>query len=62
MDQADACKRRTLSGCEPTLAIPENVAPLVLRTMETDQEWGGPASVVTVDRVLMVRSKRPETR
>lgn len=43
-------------------AIPRNVTPLVLRTMETDQEWGGHASVVTVDRVLMVRSKRAETR
>ena len=43
-------------------AIPENVTPLVLRTTETDQEWGGHASVVTVDRVLMVRSRRPETR
>jgi predicted nuclease of predicted toxin-antitoxin system len=43
-------------------ATPRNVTPLVLRTMETDQEWGGHASVVTVDRVLMVRSRRPETR
>lgn len=43
-------------------AIPENIIPLVLRTMGTDQEWGGHASVVTVDRVLMVRSKQPETR
>jgi predicted nuclease of predicted toxin-antitoxin system len=43
-------------------AIPENVTPLVLRTMETGQEWGGHASVVTVDRVLMVRSGRPATR
>jgi predicted nuclease of predicted toxin-antitoxin system len=43
-------------------AVPANVTPLVLRTMETDQEWGGHASVVTVDRVLMVRSRRPETR
>ena len=43
-------------------AILENVTPLVLRTMATDQEWGGHASVVTVDRVLMVRSKWPETR
>ena len=40
-------------------AIPENVTPLVLRTMEADQEWGGNASVVTVDRVLMVRPRRP---
>ena len=43
-------------------AIPRNVTPLALRTMETDQEWGGHASVVTVDRVLMVRPGRPETR
>lgn len=43
-------------------AIPENVTPLVLRTMATDQEWGGHASVVTVDRVLMVCSGRPEIR
>jgi len=43
-------------------AVPENITPLVLRTMEADQEWGGHASVVTADRVLMVRSRRPETR
>ena len=43
-------------------AIPQNVTPLVLRTMETDQEWGGHASVITVDRVLMVRSRPPEMR
>ena len=42
-------------------AIPANVTPLVLRTMESDQEWSGHASVVTVDRALMVRSRRPET-
>jgi hypothetical protein len=41
-------------------AIPANVTPLVLRTMEADREWGGHASVVTVDRVLMVRPRRPE--
>jgi predicted nuclease of predicted toxin-antitoxin system len=35
-------------------AIPENIAPLVLRTMATGQEWGGHASVVTPERVLMV--------
>jgi hypothetical protein len=43
-------------------AIPGNVTPLVLRTLETDQEWGGHASVVTVDRVLMVRSRQSDTR
>lgn len=43
-------------------AIPENVTPLVLRTLESEQEWGGHVSVVTVDRVLMVQSKRPEAR
>jgi predicted nuclease of predicted toxin-antitoxin system len=39
-------------------AIPGNVTPLALRTLATDQAWGGHASVVTVDRVLMVRPKR----
>ena len=43
-------------------AIPENITPLVLRTMATEQEWGGHASVVTVDRVLMVESHRPGMR
>jgi predicted nuclease of predicted toxin-antitoxin system len=43
-------------------AIPKNITPLVLRTMEMEQEWGGHASVVTADRVLMVRSGRPEVR
>ena len=43
-------------------AIPENVTPLVLRTVGADEEWGGHASVVTVDRVLMVRSGHPGTR
>jgi predicted nuclease of predicted toxin-antitoxin system len=43
-------------------AVPENVTPLVLRTMEIGQEWAGHASVVTADRVLMVRPRRPETR
>lgn len=42
-------------------AIPENVTPLVLRTIEIDQEWDGHASVVTVDRVLMVSLNRPKT-
>lgn len=41
-------------------AIPENITPLVLRTMTTDQDWTGHASVVSSDRVLMVRSRRPE--
>jgi predicted nuclease of predicted toxin-antitoxin system len=41
-------------------AIPENITPLVLRTMATAQDWGGHASVVSPDRVLMVRSRRPE--
>ena len=41
-------------------AIPENITPLVLRTMATDQDWSGHASVVSPDRVLMVRSRRPE--
>ncbi len=35
-------------------AIPENITPLVLRTMATRQEWCGHASVVTPERVLMV--------
>ena len=35
-------------------AIPEKITPLVLRTMATGQEWGGHASVVTAERVLMV--------
>jgi predicted nuclease of predicted toxin-antitoxin system len=42
-------------------AIPENITPLVLRTMAMEQEWSGHASVVTVERVLMVRSGRPES-
>ena len=41
-------------------AIPENITPLVLRTVATDQDWSGHASVVSPDRVLMVRSRRPE--
>jgi predicted nuclease of predicted toxin-antitoxin system len=43
-------------------AIPENVTPLVLRTMGREQEWGGHASVVTEDRVLMVRLSGPTVR
>ena len=35
-------------------AIPENITPLVLRTITTGQEWGGHASVVTPERVLTV--------
>lgn len=35
-------------------AIPENITPLVLRTMASGQEWGGHASVVALERVLMV--------
>ena len=30
-------------------AIPENITPLVLRTLRTGREWGGHASVVTLD-------------
>jgi predicted nuclease of predicted toxin-antitoxin system len=41
-------------------AIPQNVTPLVLRTMAAQQEWSGHASVVTADRVLMVRTGLPE--
>jgi predicted nuclease of predicted toxin-antitoxin system len=43
-------------------AIPENITPLVLRTVSADEGWGGHASVVTVDRVLMVRLGNPRTR
>jgi predicted nuclease of predicted toxin-antitoxin system len=43
-------------------AIPGNTTPLVLRTVGADEGWGGHASVVTVDRVLMVRSGNPRTR
>ena len=42
-------------------AVPENITPLVLRTMASGQEWVGHASVVSADRVLMVRLARPET-
>ena len=41
-------------------AIPENITPLVHRTLATAQKWGGHASVVTAERILMVRSSRPE--
>jgi predicted nuclease of predicted toxin-antitoxin system len=43
-------------------AIPEDVTPLVLRTVGADEGWGGHASVVTVDRVLMVLLGNPGTR
>ncbi|MEX2263661.1 MAG: DUF5615 family PIN-like protein [Bryobacteraceae bacterium] len=43
-------------------AIPENVTPLVLRTIGAEHEWGGHASVVTVDRVLMVRLPGSQSR
>ena len=33
--------------------------PLVLRTVGADEEWGGHSSVVTEERVLMVRSGNP---
>jgi predicted nuclease of predicted toxin-antitoxin system len=41
-------------------AIPENITPLVLRTMSTEQEWGGHASVVTPERVLMLLLRGPD--
>jgi predicted nuclease of predicted toxin-antitoxin system len=43
-------------------AIPENVTPQVLRTVGADEGWCGHASVVTADRVLMVRSGNPGAR
>jgi hypothetical protein len=42
-------------------AIPEKITPLVLRTFAMDQQWEGHATVVTEDRVLMVKSARSET-
>ncbi len=42
-------------------AIPESITPPVLRTMGTGQEWGGHASVVTPERVLMVPLRGHET-
>lgn len=57
---AAGSKRRHLFRVHPTIA--ENVTPLVLRTMGTDREGTGHASVVTVDRVPMLRSKQPDTR
>ena len=41
-------------------AIPENITPLVQRTLATAQKWGGHASVVTAERILMIRSRRSE--
>lgn len=41
-------------------AIPENITPLVLRTLATDQQWTGHAAVVMEDRVLIVKSGRSE--
>ena len=38
-------------------AIPQNITPLVLRTIGAHAEWSGHAAVVTVDRVLMFRPK-----
>jgi hypothetical protein len=35
---------------------------MVLRTVGADEGWRGHASVVTVDRVLMVRPGNPATR
>ena len=43
-------------------SIAENVTPLVLRTLESEREWRGHASVVTADRVLMVKPRRLERR
>lgn len=42
------------------IAVPEHITPLVLRTMAADQDWTGRASVVSPDRVLMVRPGRSE--
>lgn len=42
-------------------AIPENITPLVLRTLAMDQQWEGHATAVTEDRVLMVKPGRSET-
>lgn len=40
-------------------AVPENITPIVLRTLATGQEWCGYASVVS-DRLLMVNLQHPE--
>ena len=42
-------------------ATPETITPLVRRTLGMHQQWTGHATVVTEDRVLMVKSRRPET-
>jgi hypothetical protein len=42
-------------------AIPENITPLVLCTLGMDLQWAGQATVVTEDRVLMVKSGQSET-
>jgi predicted nuclease of predicted toxin-antitoxin system len=42
-------------------AIPENITPLVLRTLSSGQDWGGHASVVTPERVLMMLLRGHET-
>ena len=41
-------------------ATPVHITPLVLRTLAVEQDWRGHASVVTLDRILMVRSREPE--
>jgi hypothetical protein len=41
-------------------AISQNVTPLVIRTMNAEREWRGYASVITPDRILMVRLGRPD--
>ena len=35
-------------------AIPQNITPLVIRTMSAGHQWTGHASVVTPERVRMV--------
>jgi hypothetical protein len=42
-------------------AIPDTITPLVLRTVGMDQQWEGHATVVTEDRVLMVKPGPSET-
>jgi hypothetical protein len=43
-------------------AVPATITPLVLRTMASGREWGGHASVVTIDRVLMAPLAGSEKR
>ncbi len=43
-------------------AVPENITPLVLRTVAAESEWPGHATVVTSERVLMVRLGGRESR